>query len=74
MAGKSLGWDSFLRGKKVKIIFDDGSKTGYGRRESVLLDVDKKLGLLIIEDSEKFELLPISRIIRLELDKGGGGQ
>jgi hypothetical protein len=73
MAGKNLGWDSFLRGKKVKIIFDDGSKTGYGRRESVLLDVDKKLGLLIIEDSEKFELLPISRIIRLELDKGGGG-
>jgi len=72
MAGK-LGWDSFLKGKRVKIIFDDGSKTGYGRRESVLIDVDKKLGLLIIEDSEKFELLPISRIIRLELDKGGGG-
>jgi len=73
MAGKNLGWESFLKGKKVKIIFDDGTKTGYGRRESVLLDVDKKLGLLIIEDSEKFELLPISRIIRLELDKGGGG-
>jgi hypothetical protein len=74
MAGKSFGWDSFLKGKKVKIIFDDGTKTGYGRRESVLVDVDKKLGLLIIEDSQKLELLPINRIIRLEFEKGGGGQ
>jgi len=70
MAGKSLDWDGFLKGKRVKIIFDDGSKTGYGKRDSILLDVDKNLGLLIIEDSKKLELLPISRIIRLEFEKG----
>jgi hypothetical protein len=74
MAGKSLDWIyNLLKGKKVKIIFDDGTK-GWGRRESILLNIDRKLGVLIIEDSQKLELLPVNRIIRLELDKGGGGQ
>jgi hypothetical protein len=73
MAGKNFGWYGFLKGKKVKIIFDDGTNV-YGRRESILLDIDKKLGLLIIEDSQKLELLPISRIVRLEFEKGGANE
>jgi len=62
------GWDfrSFV-GRKIKIIFDDGSKNGY--REAILVNIDEKLNSIIIEDSKKIEVIPIDRIIRVEVSK-----
>lgn len=57
---------SFLLGKRVKLIYDDGSSTAVYKKGTIS-NVDSDFFYLKQDDSDKTEVLNKSRVIRMEV-------